>query len=37
MAFCDGSVHAMSYEIDLQTHQWLGNRSDGQVLITQDY
>ncbi len=37
MAFCDGSVHTMSYEIDLPMHQWLGNRSDGQVLLPLDY
>lgn len=32
MAFCDGSVHNMSYDIDWQTHRDLGNRQDGNVL-----
>jgi prepilin-type N-terminal cleavage/methylation domain-containing protein/prepilin-type processing-associated H-X9-DG protein len=29
MAFCDGSVQPMSYEIDLTVHKNLGNRKDG--------
>ncbi len=29
MAFCDGSVHMMSYSIDLGAHWALGNRNDG--------
>lgn len=32
MAFCDGSVRRMSYEIDLQTNRYLGNRKDGQAV-----
>jgi prepilin-type processing-associated H-X9-DG protein len=28
-AFCDGSVHLLSYRLSLFTHQWLGNRRDG--------
>jgi hypothetical protein len=32
MVFCDGSVHAISFEIDLLTHQYLGNRHDGHTL-----
>ncbi len=32
MAFCDGSVHPISYSIDKQIHTWLGNRRDGQVI-----
>lgn len=31
-AFCDGSVHHISYDIDLSIHQNNGNRSDGQVV-----
>jgi prepilin-type N-terminal cleavage/methylation domain-containing protein/prepilin-type processing-associated H-X9-DG protein len=27
--FCDGSVHSISYEIDLPTHQRLSSRADG--------
>ncbi len=32
MAFCDGSVHMISYTIDLLTHSYLGNRGDGCVI-----
>jgi prepilin-type N-terminal cleavage/methylation domain-containing protein/prepilin-type processing-associated H-X9-DG protein len=32
MAFCDGSVRTIEYEIDLTTHQYLSNRDDGKVL-----
>lgn len=32
MAMCDGSVHYMSYGIDVETHQRLGNRADGQPI-----
>ena len=32
MAFCDGSVHSLSYDIDWQTHRNLGNREDGEPV-----
>ena len=32
VVFCDGSVHSISYSIDLDTHRWLGDRKDHQPL-----
>ncbi len=32
MAFCDGSVHPILYEIDPLTHAKLSNRNDGQTI-----
>jgi len=32
MAFCDGSVQSISYSIDPQTWDYLGNREDGQSI-----
>ena len=31
MAMCDGSVHAVNYDIEATIHQRLGSRNDGQV------
>ncbi len=32
MAFCDGSVHSISYSIDAETHRCLGSRKDNQPI-----
>jgi prepilin-type N-terminal cleavage/methylation domain-containing protein len=32
MTFCDGSVRAVSYDVDLYTHSYLANRQDGQTV-----
>ena len=32
MAFCDGSVHTISYGIARTLHDQLGNRSDGTAV-----
>lgn len=37
MAFCDGSVRTISYDIDQITHQYLGSRADGVALDSADY
>jgi len=29
MVYCDGSVHAIAYDIDYKTHAGLANRLDG--------
>jgi prepilin-type N-terminal cleavage/methylation domain-containing protein len=31
-AFCDGSVHVISYTIDATVHKYLGSRNDGKVI-----
>ena len=35
--FCDGSAHAISYEIDPDIHHSLGNRKDGQPIDARTY
>lgn len=37
MLFCDGSVQSMNYSIDPNTHGYLGNRKDGQVINAKKY
>lgn len=37
MALCDGSVHAISYSIDKDVHNWLGSRNDGNVIDAKSY
>lgn len=32
MAFCDGSIHAIGFDIDWQVHRDLGDRADGNVV-----
>jgi prepilin-type N-terminal cleavage/methylation domain-containing protein len=32
MAFCDGSVHPIAYDIELDTHKSLGSRSGGETV-----
>ncbi len=36
-AFCDGSVHGISFDIDWQAHRDLGNREDGNVVDPSAY
>jgi len=31
MSFCDGSVRAVSYDIERKVHRWLANRLDGET------
>ncbi|QDT68615.1 Type II secretion system protein G precursor [Planctomycetes bacterium MalM25] len=33
MAFCDGSVQLVSYDIDQLVHRWQANRLDGEVAL----
>lgn len=37
MAFCDGSVHTISYSIDIVVHTHLSNRHDGAVIDQSQY
>ena len=36
MAFCDGSVRSVSYEVDHDVHRCLGNRHDGEPINASD-
>jgi prepilin-type processing-associated H-X9-DG protein len=35
--FADGSVHGMSFDIDVETFNKLGGRADGEVADTSSY
>lgn len=37
MAFCDGSVRTINYDIDVNIHRCLGNRHDGIALDPNEY
>ena len=37
MAFCDGSVRSVSYNISPQIHSYLGNRNDGNAIDAASY
>ncbi|MGD0654235.1 MAG: DUF1559 domain-containing protein [Thermoguttaceae bacterium] len=37
MAFCDGSVHTISYDITQSTHQYLCDRNDGHATDASNY
>ena len=37
MAFCDGSVHIILYNIDPPVHAMLSNRLDGQTIDASQY
>jgi prepilin-type processing-associated H-X9-DG protein len=37
VAFCDGSVRSLSYDINPEVYRRLGNRKDGQTISAGDY
>jgi len=37
MAFCDGSVRQINYDIDPASHHYLGVRNGGQVINLSDF
>ncbi len=37
MAFCDGAVRSISYDIDQITHQYLADRQDGHAIDNSNY
>jgi prepilin-type N-terminal cleavage/methylation domain-containing protein/prepilin-type processing-associated H-X9-DG protein len=37
MLFCDGSVHAINYEVDPRVHAYLSNRADGNQIDPSAY
>jgi len=37
MSFCDGAVRSINYDIDLTTHQHLGDRADGKAVDSSNF
>jgi hypothetical protein len=37
MAFCDGAVRSINYDIDLTTHQHLSDRADGKAVDSSNF
>ncbi len=35
--FCDGSVHFLTYNMEVNIHRWLGNRKDGNAIDASQY
>lgn len=37
MGFCDGSIHVINFDLDLETHRKLANRKDGLLMDEIDF